>query len=122
MTRPALTANDACWCGSGRRYKRCHRVADLDPERAAAEQARREEQERRAASYVRPGRRSPRREVPPHIPRPDYALDKHGRPRSRDSGRPKDAETLARMRVAGRAAAEVLQLVGEAVRPGVTTD
>jgi methionyl aminopeptidase len=122
MTRPALAANDPCWCGSGRRYKRCHRIADLDPERAAAEQARREEEERRAASFVRPGRLSPRREVPAQIPRPDYALDRHGRPKSRDSGRPKDADTLARMRVAGRAAAEVLQLVGEAVRPGVTTD
>lgn len=122
MTTPALAANDPCWCGSGRRYKRCHRIADLDPERAAAEQARREQLELQAAAYVRPGRLSPRRTVPADIPRPDYALDKHGRPRSRDSGRPKDAETLAKMRVAGRAAAEVLQLVGAAVRPGVTTD
>ncbi|MCW2681375.1 MAG: methionine aminopeptidase [Frankiales bacterium] len=122
MTIPTLAANDPCWCGSGRRYKRCHRVADLDPERAAAEQARRAEQERLAASFVRPGRLSPRREVPPHIPRPDYALDRHGRPKHRDSGRPKDAETLALMRVAGKAAAEVLQEVGAAVRPGVTTD
>jgi methionyl aminopeptidase len=122
MTIPALTANDPCWCGSGRRYKRCHRVADLDPERAAAEQARREEQERLAARHVRPGRLSPRRAVPAHIPRPDYALDRHGRPKHRDSGRPKDAETLALMRVAGRAAAEVLQEVGAAVRPGITTD
>jgi methionyl aminopeptidase len=122
MTTHALSANDHCWCGSGRRYKRCHRVADLDPERAAAKQARREEQERLAAAYVRPGRISPRREVPAHIPRPDYALDKHGRPKHRDSGRPKDAETLALMRVAGRAAAEILQTLGEAVRPGITTD
>ena len=122
MTSPALAANDACWCGSGRRYKRCHRIADLDPARAAAEAARREEQERLAAAYVRPGRLSPRREVPAHIPRPDYALDRHGRPRDRGNGRPKDAETLARMRVAGRAAAEVLQLVGKAVQPGITTD
>ena len=26
-----LAANDPCWCGSGRRYKRCHRKADADP-------------------------------------------------------------------------------------------
>jgi methionyl aminopeptidase len=122
MTTFTRAANDPCWCGSGRRYKRCHRLADLDPARAAAEQERREADERRAASFVRPGSLSPRREVPTHIPRPDYALDKHGRPKTRDSGRPKDGETLALMRVAGRAAAEVLQLVGEAVRPGVTTD
>jgi methionyl aminopeptidase len=60
--------------------------------------------------------------VPAHIPRPDYALDPHGRPKLRDSGRPKDPETLALMRAAGRAAAEILREVGEAVRPGVTTD
>lgn len=123
MSTPATrTSNDPCWCGSGRRYKRCHRVADLDPARAAAEQARREERERLEAAFVRPGRLSPRRDVPDAIPRPDYALDRHGRPQSRDSGRPKDAETIARMRVAGRAAAEILQEVGAAVRPGITTD
>jgi len=122
VTAPTLAANDPCWCGSGRRYKRCHRIADLDPGRAVAEQARREQAELLAASFVRPGRQSPRREVPAHIPRPDYALDKHGRPKARESGRPKDAETIALMRVAGRAAAEVLQAVGDAIRPGVTTD
>ncbi|MEX2291931.1 MAG: type I methionyl aminopeptidase [Mycobacteriales bacterium] len=122
MNTPALAANEPCWCGSGRRYKRCHRIADLDPARAAAEQARRLEAERRAASFVRPGTLSPRREVPAHIPRPDYALDKHGRPRHHDSGRPKDAETIELMRAAGRAAAEVLQIVGAAIAPGVTTD
>ena len=121
-TVPTLANNDPCWCGSGRKYKRCHRLADLDPERAAREQAEREAAEQQAEAYVRPGRQSPRREVPAHIPRPDYALDKHGRPKHRDSGRPKDAETIAKMRVACRAAAEVLQTVGAAIRPGVTTD
>jgi methionyl aminopeptidase len=121
-TVPTLASNDPCWCGSGRKYKRCHRLADLDPERVAREQADREQAERAAAAYVRPGRLSPRREVPAHIPRPDYALDRHGRPKHRDSGRPKDPETIERMRVACKAAAEILQTVGEAVRPGVTTD
>jgi len=121
-TAPPLANNDPCWCGSGRKYKRCHRLADLDPARAAAMVAEREQAERLAASYVRRGRITPRREVPAHIPRPDYALDKHGRPRHRDSGRPKDPETIAKMRVACQAAAEVLQEVGAAVRPGVTTD
>jgi len=60
--------------------------------------------------------------VPAGIPRPDYALDKHGRPGSRESGRPKDAGTIELMRVAGRAAAEVLASLGAAIRPGVTTD
>jgi methionyl aminopeptidase len=122
VTAPTLAANDPCHCGSGRKYKRCHRLADIDPERVAADVARKAEAERLAAAFVRPGKLSPRREVPPEIPRPDYALDKHGRPRHRDNGGPKDADTIARMRVAGRAAAEVLAAVGAAVRPGVTTD
>lgn len=122
---PTLTANDPCHCGSGRRYKRCHRLTDVDPVRAARElQAAQERQERaqREAHLVRPGRLSPRREVPEGIERPDYALDPHGRPRHRDGGGPKDAATIEAMRRAGRAAAEVLEVVGAAVRPGVTTD
>jgi len=119
---PTLAANDPCWCGSGRKYKRCHRLADLDPARAAAEQNRRQEQARLAETYVRPGTQSPRREVPADIVRPSYALDPRGRPGERESSAPKDPQTLANMRVAGRAAAEVLQEIGAAVRPGVTTD
>ncbi|MDP9101009.1 MAG: type I methionyl aminopeptidase [Actinomycetota bacterium] len=122
MTTTTLTANDPCWCGSGRRYKRCHRVADVDPERVAAEQARRAEQAERAAAFVRPGRLSARRTVPDGIARPDYALDRRGTPRERESARPKSAEDIARMRRAGRAAAEVLHVVGAAVAPGVSTD
>jgi methionyl aminopeptidase len=109
-----LTANDVCWCGSGRRYKRCHRLADLDPEAAA----------RRAPTVttkVKPGTLSPRRAVPAEIARPDYA--ETGRAaKQRASGRPKTAEEIERMRRAGRAAAEVLAVVGAAVRPGITTD
>ena len=122
MSTPTLAANDPCHCGSGRKYKRCHRIADLDPVRAAAEQERREEAEREALKYVRPGKQSPRRTVPEHIERPPYAKDPKGRPGVRESGAPKDAETIEKMRRAGRAAAEVLQLVGAAVKPGVTTD
>ncbi len=122
MTAPSLTANDPCHCGSGRKYKRCHRVADLNPERVAAEAAAREAAALEAEKYVRPGTQTPRREVPPEIARPPYANDPKGRPGVRESAAPKDAETLQKMRVAGRAAAEVLQLVGAAVRPGVTTD
>jgi methionyl aminopeptidase len=121
-TTPALSANDPCHCGSGRKYKRCHRIADLDPARAAADQARREQAERDAAKYVRPGKLSPRRTVPENIARPPYADDPKGRPGRRESGAPKDAATIERMRRAGRAAAEVLELVGAAVKPGITTD
>ncbi|HUR13204.1 MAG TPA: type I methionyl aminopeptidase [Mycobacteriales bacterium] len=122
MSTPTLAANDPCHCGSGRKYKRCHRIADIDPARVAAEQARREEAERHASQFVRPGRLSPRRTVPDHIARPPYVADPEGRPGTRESGAPKDAETIEKMRRAGRAAAEVLQVVGAAVRPGITTD
>ncbi|HVE74057.1 MAG TPA: type I methionyl aminopeptidase [Mycobacteriales bacterium] len=122
MSTPTLAANAACWCGSGRRYKRCHRLADADPGRAAAEEARAEELRAARAHWVTPGRLSPRREVPADIPRPAYALHPRGVPKERESSRPKDAETLGLMRVAGRAAAEVLQIVGSAVRPGISTD
>ena len=122
MTAPTLAANDPCHCGSGRKYKRCHRMADLNPERAAADQAKKDDAEQLAASWVRPGKQSPRREVPAEIARPDYALDPKGRTSIRESSAPKDAETLVKMRRAGRAAAEVLAEAGAAVRPGVTTD
>ena len=44
-----LRANDDCWCGSGKKYKRCHR-----------------------ATLLRAGAVGPERAVPPEILRPDY--------------------------------------------------
>ncbi len=92
-------ANDPCWCGSGRKYKRCHREG---------------------ASRVRPGQISPRRAVPEHIALPDYALT--GKPGGEDEAPVKTPEVIERMRRAGRAAAEVLALTGAAVGVGVTGD
>ncbi len=68
---------------------------------------------------LQPGRISPERSVPPHIARPEYV----GR-RAPRGGEPevKDAETIERMRVAGRLAAQALAQVGAPVTPGVTTD
>ncbi|HEY8455327.1 MAG TPA: type I methionyl aminopeptidase [Actinopolymorphaceae bacterium] len=63
---------------------------------------------------------SPRRKVPAHIPRPEY-VDKPAPARFTGS-EVKDAETIERMRVAGRIAAAALQEVGRHVAPGVTTD
>jgi methionyl aminopeptidase len=108
--------NDACWCGSGRRYKNCHRLDDLNPGAASVKAA-----AAPPARRVRPGRQSPRRAVPLDIPRPPY-LATDGEPRDRGSSAPKSAEMIDRMRRAGRAAAEVLAIVGAAVAPGVTTD
>lgn len=67
-----------------------------------------------------PGTVSPVRPVPRSIPRPEYV----GRPApERFTGdEVKDADTIERMRAAGRLAARALAEVGAAVRPGVTTD
>jgi methionyl aminopeptidase len=95
----ALRANDPCWCGSGRKLKRCHRVG---------------------SERVQPGAQSPRRPVPEGIPAPDYAAD--GRPRRTTEPAVRSAQLIEAMRRTGRAAAEVLARVAEAVAPGVTTD
>jgi methionyl aminopeptidase len=71
------------------------------------------------ATLLHPGRISPQRAVPATIPRPEYVGRKYPR-----TGEPdvKDAETIERMRVAGRLAARALHEVGRHVEPGVTTD
>ena len=71
------------------------------------------------ATALQPGRISPERGVPAHIERPEYV----GR-RTPTLGEPdvQDAETIERMRVAGRIAARALAEVGRHVQPGVTTD
>jgi methionyl aminopeptidase len=70
-------------------------------------------------STLQPGRISPPRQVPASIPRPEYVGRKYPR-----TGEPevKDAETIERMRVAGKLAAQALAEVGRHVVPGVTTD
>jgi methionyl aminopeptidase len=94
-----LRSNDACWCGSGRKYKRCHKLSQTP---------------------VRAGRVSPARTVPEGIGRPDYADS--GEPSSWREPLVRPPDVIERVRVASRAAAEVLQVVGAAVAPGVTTD
>jgi methionyl aminopeptidase len=94
-----LKANDPCWCGSGRKFKRCHRDS---------------------REVLQPGVISPMRSVPSDIPRPDYA--ETGTPVRWDEPRVKSADVIERMRRAGAAAAEILELGGAAVAPGVTTD
>jgi methionyl aminopeptidase len=58
--------------------------------------------------------------VPAQIARPEY-VDKDA-PAPYDGPEVKDPDTIERMRVAGRLAAQTLQLVGKHVAPGVTTD
>lgn len=101
LTQPSVlpAANDACWCGSGRKYKRCHKSSE---------------------GRVQAGIVSPRREVPSTIARPPYA-DSGEVVRWNESAI-KSPEIIDRMRHAGAMAREVLRLAGQAVKPGVTTD
>jgi len=92
-------ANDPCWCGSGRKYKRCHK---------------------RTEGRVLPGAVSPMREVPASIGRPPYADT--GEVPERGEPAVKSSDVISRMRESCRLAAEILRLSGEALRPGMTTD
>ena len=71
-------------------------------------------------SLLTPGTLSAERAVPASIERPEYV----GRPGPARYLGPevKDAETIERMRIAGRIAAGALEEVGRQVVPGVTTD
>ncbi len=69
---------------------------------------------------IAPGRISPRRAVPAHIPRPEY-VDKPA-PAPFTGSEVKDSDTVERMRIAGKLAAEARDLVGSHVAPGITTD
>ena len=92
-------ANDACWCGSGRKYKRCHKGTE---------------------GRVMQGAISPMRAVPASIARPSYADT--GDVHRWSESRVKTPDVIARMRHAGAVAAEILRKAGQMVAPGVTTD
>ncbi len=69
---------------------------------------------------LQPGVVSPTLPVPPSIPRPEYAW----RSTVNEGHEPwvQTPETIEKMRVAGRIAADALAEAGKAVAPGVTTD
>ncbi len=71
---------------------------------------------------LQPGTISARRAVPGAIRRPHYVGTWPGTKADLDDPMVKDADTIARMRVAGRIAADALVEVGKQVAPGVTTD
>jgi methionyl aminopeptidase len=67
-----------------------------------------------------PGVVGPWRQVPAHIPRPEYVGKK--RPTPGTGSNVQTAETIEKMRIAGRLAAQATVLAGEHCKPGVTTD
>jgi methionyl aminopeptidase len=104
--------NDKCWCGSGDKYKKCHKEADTS--------FLRDEKKRLETTRVRPGELSAFRDVPASIKKPDYAT--LGTPGPGTGRNVRTPEELVRMRRACLAAAKVLQQTAAAVKPGVTTD
>ena len=67
-----------------------------------------------------PGTLSPERHVPASIARPEYMF--HDGPERVTASEIKDAETIERIRVAGRLAARALAEAAKAIAPGVSTD
>ena len=92
-------ANEPCWCGSGRKYKRCHKKTE---------------------GRIQQGMVTPMRSVPDHIAKPPYA--ETGEYESWDEGRVKSPDIIERMRRSGKLAGEVLAAAGRMVVPGVTTE
>ncbi|GAA5971567.1 hypothetical protein JCM11641_000644 [Rhodosporidiobolus odoratus] len=82
---------------------------------------------------VYPKEMPPKREVPEHIPKPDYATEKEGRSfseamdnRAVRMGRTKQGKILSKeeqegMRKVCKLAREVLDIAAAAIRPGITT-
>jgi methionyl aminopeptidase len=73
-----------------------------------------------APSVLVPGTVSPLRTVPSSIPRPEYVGKKA--PARYTGPEVQDAETIERMRTAGRIAAQALVETAAHIAPGVTTD
>lgn len=76
---------------------------------------------------LRPFKISPRRAVPSHIPRPDYADHPEGRSACEEAdrsnrARPYVGAELAKMKKVCQLCREVLDIACAAVQPGVTTD
>jgi len=92
-------SNDPCWCGSGRKYKRCHKGTE---------------------GRIQPGVVSPMRPVPSNIVKPHYADT--GVVKRTDEARVKTPDVIERMRHAGVMAADILRRAGEIVKPGITTE
>ena len=110
--------NDLCWCASGKKYKKCHQGRDLLQKLQGLEPA---PDVAPGFKPVRPGAVSPRRAVPAGIVVPEYAHS--GKPQgSRSRNLIKNADQVARMRLACAAARRVLDCLCSEVRPGLTTD
>jgi methionyl aminopeptidase len=104
-----------CWCGSGQAYGGCHQPFARPGPGASLLLA--------AHPFpwaVRRAPTTPQRAAPPHVAAPEYAVT--GVPDSRPVPDVRPLDEIARLRRAGRHAAEILAYLAGMVRPGVTTD
>lgn len=109
--------NESCWCGSGKKYKKCHLRTDETGETVPPGGG----QQVKQTPSVKQGQVTDTLTVPPHIERPEYA--KTGIPTSkRLSCKKTDDDQKERMKKAGAIARTVLDTVLEQVRVGITTD
>lgn len=92
-------ANEACWCGSGKKFKRCHKQSQAE---------------------VVPHEISPIRPVPDTIDKPTWADG--GDVERWDEPRVKSPEVIERMRRTGVLAADTLAYLGTIIKPGITTE
>ncbi|ROQ41143.1 methionine aminopeptidase type I [Frondihabitans sp. PhB188] len=75
---------------------------------------------RDSRGHLTPGRISPQRPVPPSIDRPEYVG--HAEPHETGLGDLYSPDEIEAIRRSSRIAADAITAVGEAIRPGVTTD
>ena len=106
--------NAPCWCGSGKKYKKCHMAQDIMAGKYIEDTA-------GESQHVRKGTVSPARSVPAGILRPDYA--ETGMPKSESTANIiSTPEEIERMRNTCHIARQVLDIAKSAVRPGITTE
>lgn len=116
-TTKKLGRNDLCWCGSGKKYKKCHMKQDMavditqTPVNLPVV----------SKHSVSKERVSPPRAVPVHIKCPDYAKTGNVEQETSMQNKLNDQE-IEQMRHTCSAARRVLDKAIKAVRPGVTTD
>jgi methionyl aminopeptidase len=112
-----LGRNDPCWCGSGKKYKKCHMEQDRFVERPQASF----NVPIASKHLVSKGGVSLPRVVPAHIKCPDYAETGGGEAESSMQNKLSNQE-IKQLRHTCRAARRVLDKAIRAIRPGVTTD
>jgi len=92
-------ANEKCWCGSGKKFKRCHR---------------------RSEKQIQQGNISPLRSVPDTISKPTWAdggdVERWKEPKV------KSEDVINRMKRTAVEAADTLAYLGSLCQPGITTE